>query len=62
MIDPESGITSTYYYDFIDRLCHYTEEAEGYSLALKYTFGEMDEVTQIQEIRTGDGSLSCPKK
>ena len=38
MSDPESGITSTYYYDFIDRLCHYTEKAEGYSLVMNYNF------------------------
>ena len=44
MTDPESGITSTYYYDFIDRLRHYTEEAEGYSLSMKYNFNTMDTV------------------
>ena len=54
VIDSETGITSKYYYDFIDRLCKYTESGENYSLIMEYGFDKMNNMTTIVETINGN--------
>ncbi|MBQ7345962.1 MAG: DNRLRE domain-containing protein [Oscillospiraceae bacterium] len=49
VVDSESGITSTYYYDLIDRLCKYKEAGTNYSIILEYGFNEMNNVSSVKE-------------
>ena len=52
--DSESGITSTYYYDLIDRLCKYEEAGQDYSFILEYGFNEMNQVSYAFETINGN--------
>ena len=52
--DSESGITATYYYDLIDRLCKYKEAGTDYSMILEYGSNEMDQVSYVFETINGN--------
>ena len=54
MTDSESGITSKYYYDLIDRLCKYEEAGQDYSFILEYAFDDRDQVSQVEQIIDGN--------
>ncbi len=54
MVDSESGIKSTYYYDLIDRLCRYEEAGQDYSFIMEYEFNDRNQVSQM--VQTIDGN------
>ena len=54
MVDSESGIKSTYYYDLIDRLCRYEEAGQDYSFIMEYAFDDRNQVSQM--VQTIDGN------
>ncbi len=54
VVDSESGIKSTYYYDLIDRLCRYEEAGQDYSFIMEYEFNDRNQVSQM--VQTIDGN------
>ena len=53
VIDSQSGITTTYYYDFIDRLAKYTEKGTDYSHSVEYGFDSKNNLSAQKEIING---------
>ena len=53
VIDSQSGISTTYYYDFIDRLAKYTEKGTNYSHSVEYGFDSKNNLSAQKEIING---------
>lgn len=53
VIDSQSGITTTYYYDFIDRLAKYTEKGINHSHSVEYGFDSKNNLSAQKEIING---------
>lgn len=51
--DSESGITATYYYDFIDRMMKYVEKGTGYSHSVGYEYDEINNLTAMVDTING---------
>ena len=51
--DSASGISTTYYYDFIDRMMKYVETASGYSHSVGYEYDTINNLTEIVETING---------
>ena len=47
VVDSESGIKATYYYDLIDRLCRYEEAGRDYSFIMEYECNDRNQVSQM---------------
>ena len=53
VIDSGSGISTTYYYDFIDRLAKYTEKGANYSHSVEYGFDSKNNLSALKETING---------
>ncbi len=53
VIDSGSGISTTYYYDFIDRLAKYTEKGTGYSHSVEYGYDAENNLSSLKETING---------
>ena len=53
VIDSQSGISTTYYYDFIDRLAKYTEKGTNHSHSVEYGFDSKNNLSAQKEIING---------
>ena len=51
--DSETGITTTYYYDFTDRLMQYVEGGTNYSHSVGYTYDTLNNLTALVETING---------
>lgn len=53
VIDSGSGISTTYYYDFIDRLAKYAEKGTNYSHSVEYGFDSKNNLSALKETING---------
>ena len=53
VIDSGSGITTTYYYDFIDRLAKYTEKGTNYSHSVEHVYDTKNNLSSLEETING---------
>lgn len=53
VFDSSTGITSTYYYDFTDRLMRYVEQGEGFNHTLQYTYDDINNLDTIVDTING---------
>lgn len=53
VFDSGSGITSTYYYDFTDRLMRYVEQGDGFSHILEYAYDDINNLDAIVDTING---------
>ncbi len=51
--DSETGITTTYYYDFTDRMMKYVESGDGYSHSVGYEYDTLNNLTKLVESING---------
>ena len=51
--DSKTGITSTYYYDFIDRMMKYVEEGNDFSHSVGYAYDTLNNLTSLVETING---------
>lgn len=51
--DSATGITTTYYYDFTDRMMKYVESSDGYSHSVGYEYDVQNNLTQLVETING---------
>ncbi|MBQ4600361.1 MAG: RHS repeat-associated core domain-containing protein, partial [Oscillospiraceae bacterium] len=51
--DSETGISTTYYYDFTDRMMKYVESGNGYSHSVGYEYDTINNLTQMVETVNG---------
>ena len=51
--DSATGRTTTYYYDFTDRLMKYVEKVSGYNHSVGYTYDMLNNLTQLVETING---------
>lgn len=51
--DSSSGISTTYYYDFTDRLMKYVESGTGYSHSVGYAYDDINNLTALVETING---------
>ena len=49
MVDHATGITTTYYYDLLDRMMKYVESGTGYSHGVEYTYDEKNNLKKLEE-------------
>ena len=53
VIDSATGRTTTYYYDFTDRMMKYVESGSGYSHSVGYTYDNINNLTALVETING---------
>ena len=53
VMDSGSGITTTYYYDFIDRLAKYTEKGTNYSHSVEHSYDTKNNLSTLKETING---------
>ena len=53
VIDSGSGISTTYYYDFIDRMAKYAESGTGYSHSVEYGYDAENNLSSLKETING---------
>ena len=53
VIDSGSSITTTYYYDFIDRLAKYTEKGTNYSHSVEHVYDAKNNLSTLKETING---------
>ena len=53
VIDSASGLSTTYYYDFIDRMMKYVETGSGYSHSVGYEYDTINNLTKMVETING---------
>lgn len=51
--DSQTGITTTYYYDFIDRMMKYVEEGNDFSHSVGYEYDTLNNLTNLVETING---------
>ena len=51
--DSATSRTTTYYYDFIDRMMKYTEVGDGYSHTVGYEYDTINNLTKLAEVING---------
>ncbi|MBR4108919.1 MAG: hypothetical protein IKK41_01140, partial [Oscillospiraceae bacterium] len=51
--DSETGIKTTYYYDFTDRVMKYVESGDGYSHCVGYEYDQLNNLTSIVDTING---------
>ncbi len=51
--DSETGIKTTYYYDFTDRMMKYVESGDGYSHSVGYEYDQLNNLTKIVDTLNG---------
>ena len=51
--DSETGIKTTYYYDFTDRMMKYVESGDGYSHCVGYEYDQLNNLTSIVDTING---------
>ncbi len=51
--DSETGITTTYYYDLIDRLVKYEEKGTNFSHSVTYIYDEKNNLSSLTEVING---------
>ena len=53
MTDSATGRTTTYYYDFTNRLMRYVESGTNYDHSVGYTYNTLNQLTDLTEIIDG---------
>ena len=51
--DSETGVTTTYYYDFIDRMMKYVEKGSGYTHSVGYEYDNINNLTAVVDTING---------